>query len=265
MIRVEKIVRQMRGTSRAVHAVASNGWHYVVKPPMIGLQALINEWLGARLMRMVGVMAPDVEPILIPAPLAKEAWPDAIIGGDLIGVASAYPVDPTKHAVYDFIPDSFVDKVANKEHFVGALALDLWVGKNDPRHTVYYRQGPFWACFVDNKNLFGAVRWGDLHVADVANPVASSVYRRVLDEAQIDMWTAKIWAIRPAALKRQFSLIPACWEDTTITRALAEIADLLLSRRSIVPVVLRDMARARTAMLQKNLTCAKMAPSTPCP
>jgi hypothetical protein len=41
---------------------------------------------------------------------------------------SRYPGDPGKVIVYDFIPDLLLDKVANRDEFLGVLAFDKWIG-----------------------------------------------------------------------------------------------------------------------------------------
>ncbi len=267
MIEVAQVQRRMRGKSRAVHAIATNGWHYVVKPPCIGTRAMINEWLGARLMRMVGVMTADVLPISIPGRIAAETWPDLMTECDLVGVASAYPVDPSKQAVFDFLPDSMMALVANLDHFVGALAVDLWTGKVEPRHTIYYKQGPYWACSIDHKGMFGGSTWDCRSDSSVKNPVATWAYQRVLTEAQIDLWTRQMNGIHESHLRQLFSATPECWLDSTTIAELEGLVDLLLSRRAMVPAMLEELAGTiSTRKISRPVaTCDNMALSAPCP
>lgn len=269
MIQVVEIVKRMRGPSRAVHAVASNGWHYVVKPPMIGRRALINEWIGARLLRMVGVTAPDVVPIRITRSIADAAWPEAMADDDIIGVASAYPVNPSQQGVYDFLPDALLLDVPNLEHFIGALAVDLWAGKTDQRHTVYARQGLMWAHFVDHKNLFGGARW-DCSFSkggSMRNPAASKAYRRLLNEQQIDFWCAQISAIRPEALTKMLASVPDYWLDATTSKQLDALALQLLSRKHLISAMLHEeMVRvARVHASHIPCECCNMNVGVSCP
>lgn len=263
MITAVQAVKRMRGKSRAVHMLANNGWHYVVKPPMIGHRAMINEWLGARLSHMIGLLAADVHPISIPPALAQECWPDAPPEG-IVGVASAYPLDPTQHPIFDFLPLSLSDTVGNLDHLVGALALDVWTGKSEPRHCVFYRQGLWWAFFVDHKGVLGGSRWDCNGMDDPRNPAQGRWYEAVLHDEQIDLWVDQIAAIRPESLSRVFQEVPEQLIGPSASRAdLSQLADLLLSRRDSVPAMLRCMAGASPLMVPRD--CGKMALNASCP
>jgi hypothetical protein len=42
---------------------------------------------------------------------------------------SRYPGDPSKMAVYDFVPDTLLHQVRNLSDFLGVLVFDKWVSK----------------------------------------------------------------------------------------------------------------------------------------
>lgn len=260
MLRVEKAVKRMRGASRSVHVVASNGWQYVVKPPMIGRRGLINEWLGSRLYQMLGVMAAEVMPILIPAELASELWPDAT-GSDMIGSASAFPVDPTRNAIFDLLPPKILREVANPDHLVASFAIDLWTGKAKPRHHVFFRQGPWWACAVGNRDLFGEA-WDCNGSGNPCNPIVRWAYPAHFNETQCDLWADQIASIQPDALYRLVGTVPECWLDRNTQSDLLRLADLLLSRRDLVPAMLRGVAG--TTPRRTVLRCDNMTVSASC-
>jgi len=261
MITAVQAIKRMRGRSKAVHAVADNGWHYVIKPPSIGLRSMINEWLGAKLCQMVGVMTADVRPIVIPHALAVGFWPE-LPRTDVIGVASAFPVDPSAHAIYDFLPRSMADKIANVDHTVGALAVDLWTGMNERRHCVYFRQGPWWACVVDHKSMFGGDQWNCSGVAVPTNPAAGWAYESVLTDEQIHLWSTQICTIKPEPLYRLFRDVPDCWADAVTSFELSQLADLLLSRRVRVPAMLRSVAGTSRPTIRLN--CDSMSLNASC-
>src|ERR1700676_2753986 len=52
---------------------------------------------------------------------------------------SRYPGDPAKVLVYDFIPDMLLDKVANRNEFLGVLAFDKWIANADARQSIFFR------------------------------------------------------------------------------------------------------------------------------
>lgn len=242
MITAVQAVKRMRGKSQAVHMLSDNGWHYVVKPPAIGQRAAINEWLGARLFQMVGIMTADVRPIVIPQLLARHCWPGLPATTDVIGIASAFPVDPSCHSIYDFAPSVIADKIANLDHMIGALAVDLWTGKNEFRQCTYFRNGPWWVCFIDHKGMFGGNDWDCTGIPDPRNLPARWAYEPMPTE-QIDLWSRQICSIRPASLHRLFRDVPDCWAETVGSSDLTELAELLLSRRARVRAMLQGMAR----------------------
>lgn len=260
MIAASQAIKRMRGRSRAVHVVA-NGWHYVVKPSSIGLRSMINEWLGAQLYQMFGIMTADVRPIRIPRSLAMENWPE-LQGTDSIGVASAFPVDPTSHAIYDFLPGTMAEQIANIDHIVGALAVDLWTGMTERRHCIYFRQGPWWTCAVDHKGMFGGTQWNCSGVAIPSNPAARRAYELVLTRDQIDLWSTHISTVKPEALYRLFRGVPDCWADAVKSFELTRLAELLLSRRACVPAMLRSVAG--TSPIMVPVPCDNMTLNAPC-
>ena len=41
--------------------------------------------------------------------------------------------------VYDFLPDTLLDKVVNANEFLGVLAFDKWMGNADARQSIFFR------------------------------------------------------------------------------------------------------------------------------
>ena len=53
---------------------------------------------------------------------------------------SRYPGDPSRTAVYDFLPDALLPQVVNLEDFRAILVFDKWsAGNADGRQSVFYR------------------------------------------------------------------------------------------------------------------------------
>ena len=52
---------------------------------------------------------------------------------------SRYPGDPSRMAVYDFVPDTLLHQVRNLSDFLGALVFDKWVSNADGRQAVFFR------------------------------------------------------------------------------------------------------------------------------
>ena len=52
---------------------------------------------------------------------------------------SRYPGDPSRLAVYDFLPDALLSRVVNLADFRAILVFDKWTGNADGRQCVFYR------------------------------------------------------------------------------------------------------------------------------
>ena len=52
---------------------------------------------------------------------------------------SCFPGNTSTVAVYDFVPDALLLKVANLEEFLGILAFDKWTANADARQSIFLR------------------------------------------------------------------------------------------------------------------------------
>ena len=141
-------IRKMRGGAQAHLLEADDGHWYVVKfrnNPQ-HRRVLINELLAAALLDYLSVSAPQTA-LLRVTPEFLGANPDVCLtlGSRRIEVApgwhfgSRYPGDPSRIAVYDFLPDALLTAVANLEDFRAILVFDKWVGNADGRQAVFHR------------------------------------------------------------------------------------------------------------------------------
>ncbi|GIU75948.1 MAG: hypothetical protein KatS3mg004_3035 [Bryobacteraceae bacterium] len=239
-LEAKTFLRRMRGTSMAAAMEVADGRCLVVKPPLRGTRPLINEWLGSRLFRILGILTAEAHPVLVPEHLARAAWPELAPSGPMVCVGSAFPVDPGLQAIYDFLPEAFAPKLANADHLIGALAVDLWALQTRPRHTVFYRDEVFWACMICHSGLFGGASWSDPpHVAPI-NPVQRWVYRLAEAERHSELWLEQILSLPETNLAALFSAVPTCWLSAEIGSELASRAALLLERRQTLPELLGE-------------------------
>lgn len=237
------------------------GWHYVVKPPSIGSQAIVGEWLGARLLAMLGIMAADVLPIAVPTELAAQCWPEQSWPDPVLAVASAYPADPDRVAIYDFLPPAI--QLANPEHLIGTLAVDLWTGRSEPRQHVFFRQGPMWACAIDHKSAFGHMTEGSGASPAPINPAMHWAYSALSHDQQIERWTAALLALRPDSLRQLVHSLPECWAQQLTPADADALTDRLLARRSLLPGLLARVLHPY--FTSRSTQCDSMSVSLPCP
>lgn len=185
-------IRRMRGGAQAQLMRASDGCYHVVKfqsnPQHI--RVLANEILASRLGQRVGLPTHHVKCIEVSDWLIQHT-PELYIeiGGQRqpvssgLHLASRFAIDPSIGEVFDFLPDSFLERVVNLADFSRALVLDKWTCNADGRQAVFTRcalEGPrYSATFIDQGYCFNAGEWNfpDLTLHGVY--YRNSVYRRV--------------------------------------------------------------------------------------
>jgi hypothetical protein len=140
----------MRGGAQAHLLEGSDGNCYVVKfsnNPQ-HRRILVNEWIAGVFLRHLGLSSPEAAMVRVSEEFL-EANADAYLqmGRERrppdLGwhFGSRFPGDPGRTAVYDFLPDSLLDKVENTGDFVGALAFDKWAAGG-----IYRSNGGQWIC-----------------------------------------------------------------------------------------------------------------------
>ncbi len=165
-------VRQLRGGSQSQLLRASDGHYYVTKfqnnPQHV--RVLANEMLATRLGQSLGLPIPHVTAIEVSDWLIEHT---AELRLDVAGLrtsfkagvhlASAYVADPNECQVFDYLPESLLDSVANLQDFARILALDKWTSNADGRQAVFTRKskhrGGYSATFIDQGYCFNAGEW----------------------------------------------------------------------------------------------------------
>ncbi len=170
---------------------------------------------------------------------------------------SRFPGDPGRMAVYDFLPDSLLDKVENAGEFPGVLAFDKWTSNEDSRQAIFFRarlrgegreQRPerlgFIAQMVDNGYVFGGPHW---RLSD--SPIQGLyfrplVYAKVRGWADFEPWMERIRHFPEEVVDQAVKQIPPAWvegEEFELERLL----DRLLARRKRVADLIQDCRTGR--------------------
>jgi hypothetical protein len=147
MIRALEQVRRMRGGAQSQLMRCSDGYYYVVKfqnNPQ-HRRVLVNELLGTRLARRLGLPTTPVEIVEVSEELVR-LTPDLAIelqrtkipcqAGQQFG--SRYPGNPRQMTLHDFLPDEQLRQVSNLHDFAGMLVFDKWTCNTNGRQTVFF-------------------------------------------------------------------------------------------------------------------------------
>src|SRR5262245_41128328 len=147
-VSARRLIRKMRGGAQSHLLEAADGRFYVVKflnNPQ-HRRVLVNEWIAWTFLRYLQISTPDAAMVEL-TPEFIEQNPEVYIqlGSSRLAVVpgwhfgSCYPGDPSRVAVYDFVPDTLLGQVANAPDFAGVLAFDKWVSNADARQAVFIR------------------------------------------------------------------------------------------------------------------------------
>ena len=163
-------IRRMRGGSQSHLLRASDGNYYVTKfqnnPQHV--RVLANEMLATRLAQWLGLPVPPVGVIEISDWLVANTPEMRIKVGEASvpcssgrQLGSLYVADG-RTAVFDYLPEKALQKVANLEDFARALVFDKWAANCDGRQAIFTRKNDregYRATFIDHGYCFDAGEW----------------------------------------------------------------------------------------------------------
>ncbi|HXP84408.1 MAG TPA: HipA family kinase [Bryobacteraceae bacterium] len=291
-IDARRFIRKMRGGAQAHLLEASDGGFYVVKfrnNPQHG-RILVNEWIASAFLDYLGLAAPRTALVRV-SQLFLDENPEVHfqLGSGRAPVepgwhfGSQYPGDPSRTVVYDFLPDTLLDRVENLADFRGALAFDKWMGNADARQSIFFRarlreslRQPlpgfptahvpsttprlgFVAQMMDNGFVFEGPHWRLIEAPLQGLYFRPLVYRSVRGLADFEPWLSRIRHFPEEVVDRAVKQIPENWlegnrlesgslESSPLESnkdALDKLLNQLLRRRSRVADLIVDSRAAR--------------------
>jgi len=250
-------IRKMRGGAQAHLLEASDGNFYVVKfsnNPQ-HRRILVNEWIAGTFLEYLGIASPKIAIVKVAAEFL-ERNPDvnlqlgrergAVNAGWHFG--SRYPGDPARNVVYDFLPDTLLDKVENLDDFRGVLAFDKWMGNADSRQAIFFRarvrdwlpglNAPplrlgFVAQMMDNGFVFEGPHWRFSDSPLHGLYFRPQVYRGVTKIGDFEPWVERIRQFPEEVVDRALKQIPEEWVQGD-RGDLEQLMEKLLRRRERV-------------------------------
>ena len=129
-VNARRLIRKMRGGAQAHLLECDDGCFYITKfvnNPQ-HRRILVNEWISSVFLKFLEISAPDVAVVNLSQAFLEEntdvylqlgSRRQTVEPGWHFG--SCHPGDPSKMTVYDFVPDTLLEKVVNLAEFLGAL------------------------------------------------------------------------------------------------------------------------------------------------
>jgi hypothetical protein len=261
-----RLIRKMRGGAQAHLLEASDGHFYVVKflnNPQ-HRRILVNEWMASTFLHYLGVATPEVAIIQLSETFLHEN-PDTYIqlgtsrkrvqAGWHFG--SRFPGHPERTVVYDFLPDTLLERVENLGDFRGVLAFDKWMGNADSRQAIFFRarlKDPFAQAssvgFMGQMVDHGFV-WNGPHWQFTESPLQglyfrSLVYREVRGLDEFQPWLDRIVHFPEEVVDQALKQIPAAWREGD-EEELEKLLHRLLARRKRVPDLIEGCRNGRVS------------------
>lgn len=253
----------MRGGAQSHLIQASDGHYYIVKfrnNPQHH-RVLVNELIAAEILSYLQISTPASELVQVPEEFLRENPETAIQLGTRSttpdagwAFGSRHPGDPEITAVYDFVPDSLLAQVQNREEFLGALVFDKWTGNADGRQAIFFRAqlkewmpqikaGPrktgFVALMIDHGFIFNGPHWNFSESALQGLYPRRMVYEPVKSLEDFQPWLERVEHFPDEVLDRALRRIPPAWiedEEDELERLL----ESLLRRRNRVAELLEQ-------------------------
>lgn len=224
---------------------ASNSHYYVVKfrnNPQ-DVRILANDYLGTKLGTLLGLPMPEVRVIDVPESLVAMNPELKIENGPLtvpcvsgLQFGSGYVADPQHTPVFDYLPETILTRVSNRQDFHRMLVFDKWTGNSDGRQAVFVKPRgtrSYRAVFIDQGHCFNAGEW-EFSNAPLRGIFASnSVYLGVTGWESFEPVLSRVERIELADLWKIAREIPEEWYRGD-TDGLSRLIETLYQRRILV-------------------------------
>ena len=140
-------IKRMRGGANAHLVLADDDRYYVVKfrnNPQ-HQRILVNELVCSVMLKYLQLPTPEWEIVQVPKELIDQTHELTMEVGrgkrrcePGLHFGSRYPGDPSRRAVYDYVPLSILRLVLNADTFCGMVAFDKWVSNADGRQAIFF-------------------------------------------------------------------------------------------------------------------------------
>jgi hypothetical protein len=264
LLAIEQI-RRMRGGAQSHLMRCSDGHYYVVKfqnNPQ-HRRILVNELLGTRLARRLGLSTAAVEIVYVSEELIR-LTPELCMelphsrvpceAGPQFG--SRYPGDPRQMTLHDFLPDEQLRAVENLHEFAGMLVFDKWTCNTNGRQTIFFReelrrsdlhgtgtqeggerseQSGYKAAMIDQGFCFNAGEWNYPDAPLRGLYARNRVYEGVIGMESFAPWIERVEkSITERVLAEMIGDIPPQWYADDYD-AVLRLMEQLYRRRTRVP------------------------------
>lgn len=253
-------VRKLRGGAQSHLLRCDDGHYYVVKfqnNPQ-GVRILANEMLAGKLAQVLGLPVPEPEVVEVSDWLVEHT-PELYIEwgsqrarcADGLQFGSRFPCDPLRIPVYDFLPDSLLDSVVNRQSFRGMLVFDKWTCNCDSRQTVFYRppdgSPPSYVVrMIDQGFCFNANEWSFPDAPLRGLYARFQVYAEVQGLESFEPFLSRLENLEDEILEEAAAAVPPEWYEGKTEELSGLLQALDQRRRQVASLILACQKSPRT-------------------
>ena len=257
-VNARRFIRKMRGGAQAHLLEADDGDCYIVKfqnNPQ-HRRILINEFVAGEILAHLQIACPGHEIVRVSAEFLA-ANPEVRLESGTRRVpvppgwhfGSRHPGKPEVTAIYDFIPDTLLQQVANAEQFLAVLAFDRWVANADGRQSIFFRAQlkdwlgrpgvpprklGFVALMIDHGFAFNGPHWDFPDSAAAGLYPRRAVYDTVRGLGDFEPWLDRIRNFPEEVFDRAMRRIPPEWTQDD-EEPMERLVESLRRRRQRIP------------------------------
>jgi hypothetical protein len=264
-VRARRLIRKMRGGAQAHLIEADDGNCYVVKfknNPQ-HRRILVNEWIATAFLNYLQISAPEAAIVEVDSAFLADNPEASIQLGSRRAApeegwhyGSRFPSDPSRVAVFDFLPDVLLRKVVNVAEFAGVFVFDKWIGNSDARQSIYYRaklppaapgeepRPGFVAWMVDHGYAFDGPHWSFVDSPIQGFYFRPNVYEQVSGWSDFEPWLDRIANFPVEVVDQALCQIPREWVPGEEAE-LESMLERLLSRRGKITRLIEDAREHR--------------------
>jgi hypothetical protein len=150
--------------------------------------------------------------------------------------ASRYAGDPEQDRVFDYLPDSILHRITNRDDFPRVLVFDKWTGNSDGRQAVFLNRlgrRNYEAMFIDQGYCFNAGEWNFPDSPLRGTYVRNSVYESVTGWQSFEPTLSAVEQIEIDELWRIAAEIPTEWYEHD-SEAITRLIETLHARRTCI-------------------------------
>ena len=160
--------------------------------------------------------------------------------------------------IFDYLPESLLDRVRNLGDFAGMLAFDKWCCNANGRQAVFWkkaRERKYTATFIDQGYCFNAGEWNfpDSPLRGVY--AYNAVYQGVRGWQSFEPWLGRIATVNKDVIAKCAEDIPAAWDADWDERE--KLVDELYARRTKVPELIDEFRKSSRAPFPNWVAAAR--------